>query len=147
MERVFEVKVDLRRVPAKIKQIVHDPRVLHELAYTWNEKFKEFMPYSTGELQNSAEITSDGYITYDSPYAHYYYVGDEYVYSMERDEATGDVVKKYFAPAGEKKFPSGDLLVEQPNISPNYTNYWDKFAYQVYKEEVAEHMTKFIEGL
>lgn len=145
--REFKVKVDLRRVPRKVQKICHDPRVLYELGSTWNEKFKEFMPYGSGALQNSAEVSPDGYITYNSPYAHYFWKGDEYVYDMYKDEETGEVYKNYFAPAGEKKFPSGDSLLDAKGISPNYRPMWNKVAYEVYKNEVAAHITKFIEEL
>lgn len=145
--RTYKVKVDLRRVPRKVQKICHDPRVLYELGKTWNEKFKEFMPHRSGALQNSAEITTDGYIKYNSPYAHYFWKGDEYVYDMYKDEETGDVYKEYFAPAGAKKFPSGTSLLDMKGISPNYSPRWNIVAYNVYKDEVADHITKFIKEL
>lgn len=143
----FKVKVDLRRVPRKVQKICHDPRVLYELGKTWNEKFKEFMPHRSGALQESAEVTNDGYIVYNSPYAHYFWKGEEYVYDMYPGEETGEIHKEYFAPAGEKKFPSGDSLLDEKGISPNYRPFWNIVAYDVYKNEVAHHMTDFIKEL
>ena len=142
------LKTDLRYLPRKVQKIAHDPRVLKELGDTWRSKFENFIPVgATGNLVDRAYATSDGYIIYNTPYAHYIWQGEEYVYDMEYDETTGELKKRYFAPKGVGKIPSGDMLKDVGYMPPNYEPHWNRVAYNVYKGEVAEHMTEFIKRL
>lgn len=135
----FDIKVDLRRVPAKVKAIVNDPRVLRELATTWAGYFEEYMPFDTGALVNSAEITDDGHIIYNSEYAHYMWYGKEYIWGW-----TPEGEKIYFSPPDERKFWSGDDI---PGAWDSYMPHWEQYAYKDHKEDVAKHMTDFIKEL
>lgn len=138
------IKVDLRRVPRKVQQMLDNPKVLKELGETWAEKFVNFMPQgATGKLVNDMYVTSDGYVIYNAPYAHYMWEGDEYIWAFYTDPATGETTKLHFAPAGMRKMPSGDKLTEYVQYEPH----WEQKAYEVYRDEVAEHMTAFIKGL
>lgn len=143
----YTIKADFRRVPKKVQQIIHNPKVGLEYARTWEKYFREFMPYGQGDLVNSAYCTSDGYVMYISDYAHYMWQGEEYVWDMFEDLESGDIRKLYFAPEGGVKFKSGDSIKALTMDGEQYSPHWQYEAYQVYHDEVAEHMTEFIKEL
>jgi hypothetical protein len=144
--RSVRIKVDLRRVPRKIQKIVHDPVVLKHLGETWKPYFDMFTPQ---HIADTGEVTDNGYITYNSPDAHYYWVGDEYIYNFYED-ALGNVHYEYFAPAGETKFkhPEGtSLKYDTKLVNSDYTPKWHETAYLYFHNDVADEMTDFIANM
>ena len=142
------IKADLRRVPRKVQQIIHDPRVLQHYGETVFEKMVNFMPQgATGNLVDNTYVTSDGYIIHNADYAHYMWEGEEYIWDAYQD-ANGEWHKLYFSPKDGEKHPSfeygfSDYMI--PGAFSQWYPHWEEHAYAKYKDEIAQEMTRFIE--
>ena len=69
-----------------------------------------YVPLQQGTLKNTAQVVSSGgqvYILYNTPYAHYQYMGEVYGPNIPiRDEATGAILG-YYSRKDIKKTPTG----------------------------------------
>ena len=59
-----------------------------------------YVPFANGQLKSSGHIVEDGIIEWNTPYAHYMYMGELYLAANGSSWA-----RKY-----EKKYPSGERL-------------------------------------
>lgn len=62
----------------------------------------EYVPFEQGALRSSGHIVQDGVIEWNTPYAHYQYIGELYLTEDGRS----------WASAGEVKYPTGIPLVQ-----------------------------------
>lgn len=116
-----DIKIDTKRIDHNIKE-----------AQAWiNRKVvadcEPFIPFNQGALKNSVEYPQGiygGEIEYNSPYAHYQYMGELYL------SANGSS----WAKKHEKKYPSGKPLHYHPK-SAGTTDHWFEKAKEQHKEE------------
>lgn len=96
------------------------------------------VPFATGTLKNSALLASDiggGQIVYDTPYAHYLYMGEVYGPNIPLYEA-GEVAG-FFSPPGRAKQPTGRKLTYAG--APQRGAFW-------FARAMAEHQEAIVAG-
>ena len=84
-----------------------------------------YVPFATGTLANSAYTASkigEGEIVYDTPYAHYQYVGEVYGPNIPVFEDDSGIPTRYFSPP--KKYPTGRQLQYNTSTNPQAGSYW-----------------------
>lgn len=73
-----------------------------------------YIPQQQGALLGSGDIVKDGEITWNTPYAHYQYMGELYLTEDGRS----------FANRGERKFPTGIPLEQNAKMNPLASAQW-----------------------
>lgn len=76
------------------------------------EDSKPYIPFSQGELRNSEKYPEGiygGSIEYDTPYAHYQYIGEIYGPNIPQKDAEGNIIGWWSPPKKEKK-PTGRFM-------------------------------------
>ena len=97
--------------------------VMYEINKFLAELFEPYVPFDTGVLANSVEVTAEG-ISYNTDYAHYVYEGEVYGPNLQIvDKETGEIVWR--SPKGKSKYPTGRLMTY---TNPLATRHWDETA-------------------
>lgn len=73
-----------------------------------------YIPQQQGSLLASGNIVKDGEIAWNTPYAHYQYIGELYLTEDGRS----------FANRGERKFPTGISLKQSTGMNPLASAHW-----------------------
>lgn len=77
-----DVKVDLTGVTKQLNGVISDDGVMTEVHSIFAEILNPYVPYDTGYLSQTVEVTPDG-ITYTAPYASKQYYGEEFHHNTE----------------------------------------------------------------
>lgn len=77
-----EVKIDFTGVAKKINSVINDDGVMTEVHRAFAEILNPYVPYDTGYLSKTVEVTPEG-ITYTAPYASKQYYGTEFHHNTE----------------------------------------------------------------
>lgn len=100
-----------------------------------------YVPSSqTGVLRGSTKVyvrNHEGYIEYNTPYAHYQYEGILYVSSI-----TGSS----WAKSGEHKIKTSTHLKQKKDFHPLATDHWDKAMMVANKYKLQRTMQAYIKG-
>lgn len=117
-------------------------RVQKFLTQTCYKHMDKFVPREDGTLRENVLLKDDS-ITYQSPYAHYQYIGKKYVDSKTKKGAFYSEDYGYWSRPGEKK--------EATNIDLNYHTagtgpYWDKKMVSAEIDEVVDEVQQYIGG-
>lgn len=120
-------------------QMYIDSTVLREM--------KPYTPYRNGTLEKSAVIHTvigSGEIKQYTPYARYLYYGN--VYGPNIPITENGVVKGYFSPKGQKKHPTGKMLVYSKAKHPLAGKMWFERMKADHKDEILQGVSKIIGG-
>lgn len=110
------VQIDYHKIRGRLSKLFQDEKLrlqMHELLYKMCDPY---VPMQGGVLsQASVEITKD-HVRYNTPYAHYQYMGILYLTLDGRS----------WARKGEKKYPTDRQLVHSKEMHPRATAKWDQ---------------------
>lgn len=102
------IKLDTKRLDRNVKEA---QRVLNLAVRTDCEPL---VPLLNGQLRRSAtfpEGVYGGVLEYNTPYAHYQYVGEVYGPNIPRKDDNGNIIG-WYSPPGKKKHPTGRKMAK-----------------------------------
>ena len=105
-------------------------------------EMNEFVPKDIGILRMLIDIGYD-YIEYQSPYAHYQYIGEKYVDPITLKGAFYSPDYGFWSRPNTEKIPSGIPLNYH---TPGTGNYWDKRMWTAKGEDIIKTIEKEIKG-
>lgn len=98
-----DIKLDTKRLD---RNMMNEQKVLNLAVRTDCEPL---VPFLNGQLRRSANFPDGvygGVLEYNTPYAHYQYVGEVYGPNIPRTDDDGNVIG-WYSPPGKKKHPTG----------------------------------------
>lgn len=115
------------------------------LAATAARLMDPYVPADNLVLAQNIDITADeesGYVTYNSPYAHYQYMGE--VYGPNYPIMDGGEIMGFYSPP--HKTPTGGSLKYSTFRHPLATDHWDKAMMTARKEDLANAYGEYLKG-
>ncbi len=105
-----------------------------------------YVPAENLVLSQNISITANeehGYVTYNSPYAHYQYMGE--VYGPNIPIFDGDTLMGFWSPPHKK--PTGRKLQYNTFIHPLATDHWDKAMMTARKRDLVKSYAEYLKTL
>ena len=102
-----------------------------------------YVPADNLVLAQNVDITADedaGYITYNSPYAHYQYMGE--LYGPNIPIFDGEELMGFWSPP--HKNPTGRKLKYNTFRHPLATDHWDQAMMTARKEDLAKSYEEYL---
>ena len=117
------------------------------LAQVAKNYMDEYVPEDAGFLAQNVRITADddaGHILYNSPYAHYQYMGE--VYGPNYPIVNGGEVVGFYSPP--HKTPTGEKIDYSRSHArkPLATDHWDKAMMTARKNDLAKSYENHLKG-
>jgi len=115
------------------------------LAQVAKNYMDEYVPKDNGILAQNVRITADddaGHILYNSPYAHYQYMGE--VYGPNYPITNGGNLVGFYSP--EHKMPTGKKLEYSKFRNPLATDHWDKAMMTARENDLAKSFENHLKG-
>ena len=129
--------------PASIADRIIDDDVGTFLASEWSRYFAKYVPMREGIL--AQDITIEPFqVTYNSPYAHYQWMGNLYVDPITLKGAFYDPDYGFWSRPGVSKIPTGIPLNYSKEQNPLATSHWEVPAYNAFKDTVARAVTNYL---
>ena len=100
-----------------------------------------YVPMDEGVLAQSLEITPN-YIRYNTPYAHYQYMGMVYGPSIPIIE--DGIIVGWWSPPDKEKYPTGASISYNTSKHPLATKEWDKAMMRDKKDEFVEQVKQIL---
>lgn len=124
---MVEISVDARALDSianKLKNMLeHDDVLGLEIHDSLARYCEPYTPFDTGIMSHSLQILKDG-LRYNTPYAHYQYVGEVYGPNIPIKQ-NGEIVG-WFSPPNQPKHPTGAKINYSKDKHPLATDHWDK---------------------
>ena len=101
------------------------------------------MPADNLVLAQNIDITADencGHVTYNSPYAHYQYIGE--VYGPNYPLMDGGEIMGFYSPP--HKTPTGGKLKYSKFRHPLATDHWDKAMMTARKDDLTRSYEEYL---
>ena len=133
---------ELYNIAPKVLQSLKDTNVGVEIHNTLARYCYPYVPMDTGTLFTSTEVTNN-YLRYNTPYAHYMYVGKVYGPNIPIIE-NGQIVG-WFSIPNKKKSPTGKSINYSTSKHPLATHHWDKAMMQDRAEDFSSEVGDIIE--
>lgn len=131
--------------PASIADRIIDDDVGIFVASEWSRYFAKYVPMQEGIL--ASDITIDPFkVTYNSPYAHYQWMGNLYVDPITLKGAFYDSDYGFWSRPGVSKIPTGIPLNYSKEQNPLATSHWEVPAFEAFKDDVARAVTQYLKG-
>ena len=131
--------------PASIADRIIDDDVGTFLASEWSRYFAKYVPMREGIL--AQDITIEPFqVTYNSPYAHYQWMGKLYVDPITLKGAFYDPDYGFWSRPGVSKIPTGIPLNYNKEQNPLATSHWEVPAFEAFKDDVARAVTQYLKG-
>ena len=131
--------------PASIADRIIDDDVGTFLASEWSRYFAKYVPMREGIL--AQDITIEPFqVTYNSPYAHYQWMGKLYVDPITLKGAFYDSNYGFWSRPGVSKIPTGIPLNYSKEQNPLATSHWEVPAFEAFKDDVARAVTQYLKG-
>lgn len=103
-----DINIDTKRID---RNVMEAQKLLNLAVRTDCEPL---VPLLNGQLRRSAtfpEGVYGGVLEYNTPYAHYQYVGEVYGPNIPRKDDNGNIIGRY-SPSGKKKHPTGRKMAK-----------------------------------
>ena len=113
------------------------------LATTAARFMDPYVPADNLVLAQDVDITADqdaGYVTYNSPYAHYQYMGE--VYGPNIQIFDGEELMGFWSPP--HKAPTGKKLKHNTFIHSLATDHWDQAMMTARKDDLAKSYEEYL---
>ena len=131
--------------PASIADRIIDDDVGTFVASEWSRYFAKYVPMREGIL--AQDITIEPFqVTYNSPYAHYQWMGKLYVDPITLKGAFYDSNYGFWSRPGVSKIPTGIPLNYSKEQNPLATSHWEVPAFEAFKDDVARAVTQYLKG-
>ena len=131
--------------PASIADRIIDDDVGTFVASEWSRYFAKYVPMREGIL--AQDITIEPFqVTYNSPYAHYQWMGKLYVDPITLKGAFYDPDYGFWSRPGVSKIPTGIPLNYSKEQNPLATSHWEVPAFEAFKDDVARAVTQYLKG-
>jgi hypothetical protein len=120
-----------------------DGRVQKAFTHTCRLHMDKYVPMRDGDLAINNVIEKGNKVIYNSPYAHYMYIGKVMGPNIPKKDANGNIVG-YFSPKGKPKYYTGKDIVYNPEKHPLATSYWDIKMWTAEKDVIIAEMQDYI---
>ena len=131
--------------PSSIADRIIDDDVGTFVASEWSRYFAKYVPMREGIL--AQDITIEPFqVTYNSPYAHYQWMGKLYVDPITLKGAFYDPDYGFWSRPGVSKIPTGIPLNYSKEQNPLATSHWEVPAFEAFKDDVARAVTQYLKG-
>ena len=131
--------------PSSIIGRIIDDDVGTFVASEWSRYFAKYVPMREGIL--AQDITIEPFqVTYNSPYAHYQWMGKLYVDPITLKGAFYDPDYGFWSRPGVSKIPTGIPLNYSKEQNPLATSHWEVPAFEAFKDDVARAVTQYLKG-
>lgn len=147
MQENSEIRIEWRKPPAALTAEAFGRRTQLFAANEFKRIMEPYVPADNLILSGSARVTATetrGSVIYNTPYAHYQYVGRLFV-----DPQTGKGAftngERFWSRPGVAKIPSSRRLKYKTSRNPLATSEWDKAALTARGAELIDAVTRFIE--
>ena len=134
----FKVDIDFSNIERKLANIKSD-ETMTEIHNALARYLDPYVPMDEGMLAGNIEITPE-YVQYNSPYAHYQYVGK--VYGPNIPIIENGVIVGYWSPPNKK--PTGASIQYSTDKHPLATDHWDKRMMEDKGDEFTEEVGRII---
>lgn len=134
----IEININLSGVTQNINKVITDDATLIAVHNLFAKLINPWVPMDEGVLSQTVEINKD-FIRYNTPYAHYQYIGMIYGPNIPKKDEDGNIIG-WWSPPGKKKNPTGRPITYGTEKHPLATKEWDKVAMQT-------ELTKFQDGV
>lgn len=105
------------------------------------EMNRKYVPEDSGELISNSRVDNQCNIIYNTPYAHYQYIGKVYVDPKTGKGAFFNENYGFWSRPGIKKIPTEkDLQYHKPGSGP----YWDKRMVSVEMANIQKELQEFV---
>lgn len=139
----FNLKIKMNATNKILKDhgLNENGRVTQYIRDTADRLMNPFIPFQNGMLRRLKTYPSPSKIKYISPYAHYQYIGKEYI--SPKLGVSGIPLKsgRWWSPKGEKKNPSGKKL---KNYEPGTGPEWDKLMIEKKGKELIRDVQNYV---
>jgi len=152
--------VELQKLPTSVivakLGLQPDGRVHKWFTNTCALHMDKYVPFSEGTLAETvvvggtttSNVTTDE-IIYDTPYAHYMYMGEVYVdpeygvgaFPIKDKEGN---IKGFYSRKDVKKIPSGRNIIYNDSMHSEAGPYWDKRMWTAEKDEVVKEVEEYM---
>lgn len=122
----MEVKIDVHIDADKLTrqfEALKDDKSMYEVHDLFAKLMNDYVPMSEGVLSQSLDVTKDR-VRYNTPYAHYQYVGE--VYGPNIPIIEDGIVVGFFSIPNQKKKPTGREIQYNKEYHPKASKEWDK---------------------
>ena len=140
----MDVKVEWNGTPEEIvKKKLGGRQGMLFLANQAAALMDPYVPADNLGLAQNVDITADedtGYITYNSPYAHYQYMGE--IYGPNIPIYDGGKLMGFWSPP--HKTPTGRKLKYSTFRQPLATDHWDQAMMTARKDELTAAYTRYL---
>lgn len=127
---------------ARIRDAIIPDEAAKMYICTTAARFMEpYVPMQTGTLSQSPLIDTEG-VTYDTPYAHYQYVGE--VYGPNIPIMQGGAIVGWWSPPGQKKHPTGRAINYSASYHPKAGPLWDERMMAEKADEFADDIKRYL---
>ena len=122
MEVKVDVHIDTTKLAKQFQSLVDD-NCMYQIHNLFAKMMNDYVPFSEGVLSQSLIVLKDKVI-YNTPYAHYQYVGE--VYGPNIPIIEDGIITGWFSPPGQKKNPTGKEIQYNKEYHPKASKEWDK---------------------
>lgn len=130
------VHVNKDAIVGKLEDLVRDNQTMLEIHNLYAKMMEPYVPF--GSDLGNMEVTPE-YVRYNTPYAHYDYIGE--VYGPNIPIIEDGIVVGWFSKPGEQKHLTGRQLQFQ---KPKASAYWDKAMLAEKREEFCTQVERIL---
>ena len=122
LEVKLNVNIDTKKLAEQFESLADD-KVMYEIHDLFAKMMNDYVPFAEGVLSQTVQVEKDK-VRYNTPYAHYQYVGQ--VYGPNIPIIEDGVVVGFFSIPGKKKEPTGKEIQYNKEYHPKASKEWDK---------------------
>lgn len=130
------VHVNENAIVGKLEDLIHDQQTMLEIHNLYAKMMEPYVPF--GSDLGNMEVTAE-YVKYDTPYAHYDYIGE--VYGPNIPIVQDGIVVGWFSIPNKKKEPTGRQLTFQ---KPKASAHWDKAMLAEKRDEFVKQVERIL---
>lgn len=130
------VHVNENAIVGKLEDLVRDNQTMLEIHNLYAKMMEPYVPF--GSDLGNMEVTPE-YVKYNTPYAHYDYIGE--VYGPNIPIIEDGIVVGWFSIPDKPKHPTGRQLQFQ---KPKASAYWDKAMLAEKREEFCKEVERIL---
>ena len=140
VELKLDVYVNDKKIREAFEKLVNDD-TMYEIHDLFAKMCDPYVPMAEGVLAQTLDVSKDS-VHYNTPYAHYMYVGE--VYGPNIPIIEDGIVVGFFSISGKQKEPTGREIQYNTEYHPKASKEWDK---AMMSEQGDEFLTKVKEIL
>lgn len=136
----LDVYINDKKIREEFEKLVNDD-TMYEIHDLFAKMCDPYVPMAEGVLAQILDVSKDS-VHYNTPYAHYMYVGE--VYGPNIPIIEDGIVVGFFSIPGVKKKPTGREIQYNKEYHPKASKEWDKAMMNERGEEFLEKVKEIL---